>query len=537
MGSDRFRGTSAAMRMSWRQAVATAWVLISTAAGAAAEERLAVIAGANFGSAEDEPLRYAEADANRFRDVLVELGDIRPDRAIVALGGSPEQLLQALIEARGRAAEIQRSGRRVVLLFYYSGHGDEDGLHLPRGTLPLSELRAEMRRIPADLRIAFLDACRAPGRSKGVSRGPDFDLAVSPDSPRGTVEIRASSSGEAAQESEELAGAVFTHFLLSGLRGAADADGDGRITLAEIYAYAYRRTLFRSGTGPALQHPSIAEELAGSGEVVITRPAQASATLEVPRGDERYLVFATPSAAVMGELTGGDTARLALPPGRFLVARHSGNATAVATVDLSWGGKRRLTEKDFQPISREELALRGGRIELRTRRIEPRLGVEFGPGSELPFAARAGAAIALSQGVIEWEIEAAYLGGATSVAGWQGLEQAITGGPSVGFRQFFGRWTLSASLGIELRYSWQHLERLERLRVEQAGFLATEGRSFGSVGPRGGVRLALPLGNDLAASLGISAIGLFRREEALAGSRRTVFRPGAFISAAVGYAF
>src|SRR5712692_10064340 len=322
MGPHRLRGTSAAMRMSWQQAVATALVLISTAAGAAAEERLAVLAGANIGSAEDEPLRYAEADANRFRDLLVELGDIRPDRAIVALGGSPEQLVQALIEARGRAAEIQRSGRRVVLLFYYSGHGDEDGLHLPRGTLPLAELRAEMKRIPADLRIAFLDACRAPGRSKGVRRGPDFELAVAPDSPQGTVEIRASSSGEAAQESEELAGAVFTHFLLSGLRGAADADGDGRITLAEIYAYTYRRTLFRSGTGPALQHPSIAEELAGSGEVVLTHPAQASATLEVPRGGERYLVFATPSAAVMGELTGGETNRLALPPGRFL-ARSS----------------------------------------------------------------------------------------------------------------------------------------------------------------------------------------------------------------------
>src|SRR5712692_3300973 len=133
------------MRMSWQRAVATAGLLSALTAGAAPEERLAVIAGANIGSSEDEPLRYAEADANRFRDVLIELGDIRPDRAIVALGGSPEQLLQALTEARGRAAEIQRTGHRVVLLFYYSGHGDEDGLHLPRGTLPLADLRANPR--------------------------------------------------------------------------------------------------------------------------------------------------------------------------------------------------------------------------------------------------------------------------------------------------------------------------------------------------------------------------------------------------------
>jgi hypothetical protein len=526
------------MRVSWqRAALATAWLLSASAASAAPEERLAVIAGANVGGPEDELLRYAEADANRFRDVLVELGDVRPDRAIVSMGGSPEQLLQALTEARGRAAEIQRSGSRVVLLFYYSGHGDEDGLHLPRGTMPLSELRAEMNRIPADLRIAILDACRSSGKSKGVRRGPEFDLAIAPDSPHGTVEIRASSSGEAAQESEELGGAVFTHFLLSGLRGAADSDGDGRVTLAELYAYAYRRTLFRSGTGPALQHPTIAEELAGAGEVVLTRPARASATLEVPPGRERYLIFATPSAAVLGEMTGDETLRLALPPGRFLVARHSGNATSVATVDLSWGGHRRLTEKDFQPISREELALRGGRIELRARRVEPRLGVEFGPGSELPVALRTGAALAFSHGELEWGMEVAYLGGPSSIAGWQGTEQAITGGPSLGFRQFFGRWTLLATLGIELRYSWQRLERLDRQRVEQAGFGATEARTFGSIGPRAGLQLALPLGHHLTGSLGVSAIGLFRREEAAPGSAHTAFRPAAFITAAVGYAF
>src|SRR5260370_24189548 len=117
------------------------------------------------------------------------------------------------------------------------------------------------------------------------------------------------------------------------------------------------------------------------------------------------------------------------------------------------------------------------------------------------------------------------------------MEQAISGGQSVAFRQFLGRWTASATLGIELRYSWQHLERLERTRAEQAGFTATEGRAFGSVGPRAGVRLALPLGYHLTASLGVSAMGLFRREESLAGLRRTVFRPAAFISAAVGYAF
>ena len=62
----------------------------------------------------------------------------------------------------------------------------------------------------------------------------------------------------------------------------------------------------------------MAAQLAGAGEVVLTRLARASATLEVPPGRERYLVFATPSAAVLGELTGDEVPRLALPPGPHL---------------------------------------------------------------------------------------------------------------------------------------------------------------------------------------------------------------------------
>jgi hypothetical protein len=94
------------------------------------------------------------------------------------------------------------------------------------------------------------------------------------------------------QESEELAGAVFTHFLVSGLRGGADVDGDGRVTLSELYTYAYRKTLMRTGTGVALQHPAMTLDTSGTGEIVLTRPSTASAFLEVPGGADRYLVFA-----------------------------------------------------------------------------------------------------------------------------------------------------------------------------------------------------------------------------------------------------
>ncbi len=450
----------------------------------AEEERLAVVVGANVGATEDEPLRYAESDAQRFRDLLLELGDVRSDRALLVLGGSPEDVLRSLTEVRGRAAEISRSGRRVLLFFYYSGHGDDDGLHLPRGTLPIAQLRAELLQIPADLRVTFLDACRSLGRAKGVQRGAAFALTATPDSPRGAVELRASSAGEAAQESEEYAG-----------------------------------------------------ELAGTGEVILTRPARASATLEVPPGADRYLVFSIPSAAVVGEMLGGEISQLAVPPGRFLVARRSGANTAVATADLTWGGRRKLTDSDFQPIPREELVLRGGRLEVRTRRIEPRAGVEFAPGSAQSVAARAGAALSWALGSFDLELEAAYVGGNANTTGFNGTEQSVTGGPGLAWHTYLGRWTMAIAVGLELRYSWQHLKRPDSTRTAQAGFPTFQNSSFGSLGPRAGLRFSLPLGNHLSATLGASAAGLFHREQASLGGNHVVFRPILFATGGLGYAF
>lgn len=134
---------------------------------------------------------------------------------------------------------------------------------------------------------------------------------------------------------------MFTHFLLAGLRGAADSDGDGQVSIDELYRHVYRRTLRRTGTGSALQHPTLTTHPSGAGELVVSRPVAAAAALQLPAGAERYLIFALPSATVMGELS-GDTARtLALPAGRYLIERPAGLRSSVAEIDLSGGAAAR----------------------------------------------------------------------------------------------------------------------------------------------------------------------------------------------------
>lgn len=76
------------------RATALLMLLSSLAARAAPPaERLAVIVGANLGAAADAPLRYAESDARAFRNLIVELGDARPDRALLVVGGKRRSAL------------------------------------------------------------------------------------------------------------------------------------------------------------------------------------------------------------------------------------------------------------------------------------------------------------------------------------------------------------------------------------------------------------------------------------------------------------
>jgi hypothetical protein len=160
-----------------------------------------------------------------------------------------------------------------------------------------------------------------------------------------------------------------------------DLDGDGQVTLTELYAYAYRKTLRRALGGPAGQHPAFTLAVAGAGEVVLTRPGGSRASLELPRGADRYLVFAQPSDGVIADLDGQRDSRIAVPVGRYLVARRRGAHSAVALIDLSVGGHHRLGERELKPVSREELSARGGSIELRRRAIAPEVGIELATGA------------------------------------------------------------------------------------------------------------------------------------------------------------
>lgn len=307
--------------------------LQSMAAVSPAGARMAIVVSAD--AADGQPtLRYADRDADRIESVLRELGGF--DRVDRLRDPQPAALRAALDQAE--AAATRDPGLQVV--FYYSGHADARGLLVGADRFPFDELRARLERSRAGVRVALIDACYAGTmvQTKGGKPAPGYALdLVAPSGVRGAAIIAAGTAGELAQESSDIEGSYFTHHLLSALRGAGDRNGDGVVTLAETYQYAYSHTL--AATLPSVfgpQHPSYEYRLAGTGELPLTRPGQGRQALTFPAGDGRTYLVSTAGGEVVAEVTAQPQARvrLALPGGRYRVAVRQEHRAWLAELTL-----------------------------------------------------------------------------------------------------------------------------------------------------------------------------------------------------------
>lgn len=320
--------------------------------------RHALLVGNNAPVAGLQTLRWAESDADRLAEVLVEMGGF--DRQQVTVLRSPDgPALQAALEAHRRLAAQEGED---LFLFYYSGHADEAGLRLSDRALPFEELRQAVRQMPAEVKLGVLDACRSGEitRIKGLAIAPAF-LNEADLSARGEAWLTAASADESAQESDRIQGSFFTHFLVSGLRGAADT-GNGLVSLDEAYAYAYERTVARTGgTSGGTQHPSYDFRIQGKGDLPLTDVRRASARLRLPAEMAGVLtVLREPDEQPVAEVakSEGQETVLALPPGTYRLQLRVGGGTQEGRVGLSDGADLRLPPLAFREVD-GSLALKG----------------------------------------------------------------------------------------------------------------------------------------------------------------------------------
>jgi hypothetical protein len=341
-------------------------LLISLAPVASAETvRLAVVVGNNAGAGNLPPLRYAESDAGKFARVLLELGDVTPDRLQVLQGRSAKELEAALRRAREQAELIKQSPEnRVVLVFYFSGHSDGEGLELGNEALPFSRLKSILTGI-GDVRVVVVDACRSGAgfREKGGKQVEPFTIKLTDTlQSTGDAFIASSAENEAALESAEVLGSIFTHHFVSGLRGVADISGDKLVTLGEAYRYAYDQTVSRTTLLPVgAQHPTYDYKLTGQGELVMSTLQKATAQLILPVGFERAVVSDVLRDQVIAEVPTGVMRGVALPAGQYGLRVFKAGQSFGGRVAIADGGRREVRWDELSPISSAvAVAAKGG---------------------------------------------------------------------------------------------------------------------------------------------------------------------------------
>lgn len=292
--------------------------------------RFALVIGSNETSSKDQkPLRFADDDAARIAELWLELGadvelltvfDQASQARFPGLVKQAEQPSKAELDAAWARLQTKMTaaaseGREVELLIYYAGHGDvgPDGqgfLNLAKGdALTRADLFTQLLgSSPADHNHVIVDACRSEqfvlSRGEWKSdRGPaeygddvreyldGNHLGAHPN----TGVILASSADQQTHEWERWQGGIFTHELLSGLRGGADLNGDGSIEYSELGAFA---AAANTGVGDP--------------------QARLEVVVRAPRGDERapLLVHDRIGDQRVLLLAGGDAGRYSLEDSR-----------------------------------------------------------------------------------------------------------------------------------------------------------------------------------------------------------------------------
>ncbi len=226
-----------------------------------ARERYAVVVGIDdYPDPDIEDLEFAEEDARAFADFLRSdaAGDGGlPGSHVHLLTGeeaTARNIRAALNEVRHRATNrdivyLYLAGRvgpepdRVDPLYLYS-HDAERG-QLPGTAVEFDDLRKFLQEVQAYQTVVLADADRS-GMIQQENRRGVFANVVRQAftgsmevAQGGLLLITATEGGGASQESVRWGGGhgIFTYVILEGLRGGADADGDGVVTLEELARY------------------------------------------------------------------------------------------------------------------------------------------------------------------------------------------------------------------------------------------------------------------------------------------------------------
>lgn len=194
---------------------------------------------------------YAVQDAQAIASVLE------------AQAGIPKTHIKLLTDAKATVGDFRnyfgdwlrmRVKPDSTVYVYYAGHGTpnprtgeaylvpwEGHPDFPSGLYPLKELYETLNKLPAKEVVVLLDSCFSGAAGRSVLAKGARPMVISVENPllaSGKVVVLAAATGNQISSDYDNAGhGLFTHYVLAGLSGEADADKDRLVTLHELFPY------------------------------------------------------------------------------------------------------------------------------------------------------------------------------------------------------------------------------------------------------------------------------------------------------------
>jgi WD40 repeat protein len=219
-------------------------------------DAVAVVVGiAHYHNADIAPVEFAGQDAAAIKELLTGTFGF-PASRVLLLEDESASLASLRPMIRQELASLVKPGR-TDLFVYYSGHGapnvdTHEAFLLPwdynprfapdrDSAYPLKELFEDLKRLNARTTTVVLDACFSGQSESGAVLKDASPAYVELSMPSGVlpsgVVITAGGSNEVATWYRERGHGLLTYYVLRGLKGEADPEGRGNVTVESLRHY------------------------------------------------------------------------------------------------------------------------------------------------------------------------------------------------------------------------------------------------------------------------------------------------------------
>lgn len=226
----------------------------------------AVVIGINQYRDQNIPdLKFARADAEEFYNVLIhsEFGKISRNNIILLT--DEQATMRNIKTAIGKEIRCRAESKDSVIIFY-AGHGapemdtDSNSDNMKKYLVPteaeldnlqatgiaMSEIQMFLKRFVAKQVFFFIDSCYSGIAGGRTFQSPHFQTRAIQKNDflynmggEGRFIMTACDVNEVSIEVPKLKHGLFSYYLIKGLKGFADRDKDGLVTIDELYDYIF----------------------------------------------------------------------------------------------------------------------------------------------------------------------------------------------------------------------------------------------------------------------------------------------------------